>query len=116
MGALPSSGCLTKLRDLLQTKRSEGCYLLSVHSANWPVKSNTGLEAHRGKSMDSSRIWFIRFLSSLETMCRSLQGTEMSAIAEDINETISDLRLKKLEGFDPSMEVFLPKKMQLCFQ
>ena len=107
MSALPSSGSLTKLRDLLQTKRADDCYLLSTHSANWPVLSNTGLEDQRGKSRDSSRIWFSSFLSDMERTCQSLKDTEMSSIAEDIMDIISDLPNKRLDPVDPLIKVVL---------
>jgi hypothetical protein len=108
MSVMPSSESMTKLRNLLQTKRTEDCYLLSTHTANWPVLSNTGLDDQRGKLRDSSRIWFLNFLSDMEKICQSLQATEMSSIAEDIIETISTFRLKKLEPLDPLMKVVLP--------
>ncbi len=108
MSVMPSSESLKKLRDLLQTKRREDCYLLSTHTANWPVLSNTGLDDQRGKLRDCSRIWFLNFLSDMEKICQSLQATEMSSMAEDIIETISNFRLKKLEPFDPLMKVVPP--------
>ena len=95
MNPLPSSGCLTELRDLLRMKRTEDCYLLSTHSANWPAVSNTGLADQRGKSRDGLKLWFTSFLSNLERTYSSLQGTELSAIAEDIVETISNCRKQK---------------------
>jgi hypothetical protein len=106
MKAVPSSECLAKLRDLLQIKTTEDCYLLSLCGGNWPVITNTGVDDQRGKLRDDARDWFIDFLSDLEKTCRSVQGTEMSAIAEDIRETISDLRLKKRRD-DPLAQVLL---------
>jgi hypothetical protein len=98
-----------KIRDLLQIKTlgdHSDRYLLSVHPSNWPVTSNTGLGDQRGKSRDVSKVWFTIFLSDVERICQSLKGiycTDISAIAEDIEETITDLRLKTLETVDPSI-------------
>ncbi len=101
----PSAACLTKIRDLLQTKTTEDCYLLSTHPANWPVISNTGCGDQRGKWQDMSKVWFMEYVSDLERHCHSLQATELSVLAEDIQGIMTDLRLKKLERVDPSMKV-----------
>jgi hypothetical protein len=113
--AQPSAACLVKIRDLLQTKTTEDCYLLSIHPANWPVMSNTGCGVQRGKQKDASKVWFMEYVSDLETICLACRGTELSVIAEEIQETMTDLRLKKLERVDPAMKVELSRPPALKF-
>ncbi len=70
--------------------------------------SNTGQEDQRGKWKDMSKVWLMEYVSDLETHCHLLQATELSDIAEEIHEIMTDLRLKKLERVNPLMKVLQP--------
>ncbi len=87
----PNLEVLIKIRDILQIKKAEELYLLSVHPSNWTDMFKSGPEQRRGISKDGSKLYFVKFLSDLQRTCHSLKNTAMSAIAEDIDETISDL-------------------------
>ncbi len=105
----PNLEVLIKIRDILQIKTSEEYYLLSVHPRNWSDIIKSGPEQHRRMLLkDGSKLWFMKFWFDLQRTCQSLESTAMSAIAKDVDETISDLHLRKL---DPLKKVVLTSQL-----